>query len=162
MAKKMNEEARAEVLSYVRNKIRSHVTRFEFESNSLECWFTISAADLRDWIASADLEKLSAFMEIRDGATHVKRVIYEKTSNLAIKSLLNHGRLEYVEKRACGWAQGEQKRADLKPEGKRNGGKAGHRSDYSYINGNGQRVRVEVKHRGAWFLDPDNDDDENE
>ena len=160
--KKMNEETRSIVLAYVRNKIRSHVTRFEFESNSLECWFTISAADLRDWIASADLEKLSNFIEIRDGAPHVKRIVFERTSNLAIRALLSHGRLEYVEKRECGWAQGEQKRADLKPEGKRNGGKAGHRSDYSFVNGNGQRVRVEVKHRGAWFLDPDNDEDENE
>ena len=162
MAKKMTEEARAEVLSYIRKKIRSHVTEFNFESNSLQCWLVIRATALRDWVENADLERLSSFMEIRDGATHVKRIIFERTSNRAIKALVTHGRLEYVEKRTCGWAQGEQKRADLKPEGKRNGGKAGHRSDYSYVNGNGQRVRVEVKHRGAWFLDPDSDDNENE
>lgn len=156
---KMTEETRAVVLAYVRNKIRSHVERFDFESNSLECWFTIPATALRDWIASADLEKLSCFIEIRDGAPHVKRVVYERTSNLTIRALLSRGRLEYVTHRSCGWAQGEQKRADNKPEGKRNGGKAGHRSDYSYVDANGKRVRVEVKHRGAWFLDPDNDDE---
>lgn len=158
--KKMTEENRAIILAYVRNKIRSHVGRFDFESNSLECWFTIPAADLRDWIASVDLEKLACFFEIRDGSLHVKRVIYERTSNLTIRALIAHGRLEYVEKRECNWVQGEQKRADSKPEGKRNGGKAGHRSDYSYVNGNGERVRVEIKHRGAWFLDPDNGDDD--
>ena len=152
MSKEITVEAKEVVLNYIIGKIRSHIDRFEFESNSLECWLTIDARALRDWIRAADLEKLGKFIEIRDNAPHVKKIVFEKTSSLEIRSLINLGRLEYVEKRACGWAQGEQIRADSKPEGKRNGGKAGHRSDYSYIDGSGKRVRVEVKHRGAWFM----------
>ena len=155
MKTELTMEAKEVVLNYIIGKIRSHIDRFEFESNSLECWLTIDARALRDWIRAADLDKLGKFIEVRDNAPHVKKIVFEKTSNLAIKSLVNLGRLEYVEKRACGWAQGEQIRADSKPEGKRNGGKAGHRSDYSYIDGSGKRVRVEVKHRGAWFLNPE-------
>lgn len=155
MSKEITMEAKEIVLDYIAKKIRSHVDRFEFESNSLECWLTIDARALREWVRAADLDKLGKFVEIRDNAPHVKKIVFEKTSNLAIKSLVNLGRLEYVEKRDCGWAQGEQKRADSKPEGKRNGGKAGHRSDYSYVDGSGKRVRVEVKHRGAWFLNPE-------
>lgn len=155
MSKEITIEAKETVLNYIVGKIRSHIDRFEFESNSLECWLTIDARALRDWVRAADLNKLGKFIEIRDNAPHVKKIVFEKTSSLEIRSLVNLGRLEYVEKRACGWAQGEQKRADSKPEGKRNGGKAGHRSDYSYIDGSGKRVRVEVKHRGAWFLNPE-------
>ena len=155
MSKEITIEVKETVLNYIVGKIRSHIDRFEFESNSLECWLTIDARALRDWVRAADLDKLAKFVEIRDNAPHIKKIVFEKTSNLAIKSLVNLGRLEYVEKRACGWAQGEQLRADNKPEGKRNGGKAGHRSDYSYIDGSGKRVRVEVKHRGAWFLNPE-------
>lgn len=155
MKKELTMEAKALVLDYIIAKIRSHVDRFEFESNSLECWLTIDARALRDWVRAADLDKLGKFVEVRDNAPHVKKIVFEKTSNLAIKSLVNLGRLEYVNKRDFGWAQGEQIRADSKPEGKRNGGKAGHRSDYSYIDGSGKRVRVEVKHRGAWFFNPE-------
>ena len=155
MSKEITIEVKEAVLNYIVGKIRSHIDRFEFESNSLECWLTIDARALREWVRAADLEKLGKFVEIRDNAPHVKKIVFEKTSNLAIKSLVNLGRLEYVEKRGCGWAQGEQIRADSKPEGKRNGGKAGHRSDYSYVDGSGKRVRVEVKHRGAWFLNPE-------
>ena len=155
MKKTITAETKMIVLNYIIGKIRSHIDRFEFESNSLECWLTIDARALRDWIRAADLDKLGKFIEIRDNAPHVKKIVFEKTSSLVIKSLVNLGRLEYVEKRDCGWAQGEQIRADSKPEGKRNGGKAGHRSDYSYVDGSGKRVRVEVKHRGAWFLNPE-------
>ena len=152
MKKELTIEAKEVVLNYIIGKIRSHIDRFEFESNSLECWLTIDARALRDWVRAADLDKLGKFIEIRDNAPHVKKIVFEKTSSLVIKSLVNLGRLEYVEKRECGWAQGEQIRADSKPEGKRNGGKAGHRSDYSYVDASGKRVRVEVKHRGAWFF----------
>ena len=152
MNKELTMEVKDTVLNYIVAKIRSHIDRFEFESNSLECWLTIDARALRDWIRAADLDKLGKFIEVRDNAPHVKKIVFEKTSSLVIKSLVNLGRLEYVGKRECGWAQGEQIRADSKPEGKRNGGKAGHRSDYSYIDGSGKRVRVEVKHRGAWFM----------
>ena len=152
MSKEITMEIREAVLNYIIAKIRSHVDRFEFESNSLECWLTIDARALRDWIRAADLDKLGKFIEVRDNAPHVKKIVFEKTSSLEIRSLINLGRLEYVNKRECGWAQGEQIRADSKPEGKRNGGKAGHRSDYSYVDGSGKRVRVEVKHRGAWFM----------
>ena len=155
MSKEISMEVKETVLNYIIGKIRSHIDRFEFESNSLECWLTIDARALRDWIRAADLDKLGKFIEVRDNAPHVKKIVFEKTSNLVIKSLINLGRLEYVGKRECGWAAGEQKRADSKPEGKRNGGKAGHRSDYSYVDGSGKRVRVEVKHRGAWFLNPE-------
>lgn len=155
MSKEISIEVKETVLNYIVAKIRSHIDRFEFESNSLECWLTIDARALRDWVRAADLDKLGKFVEVRDNAPHVKKIVFEKTSSLAIKSLVNLGRLEYVNKRECGWAQGEQKRADSKPEGKRNGGKAGHRSDYSYVDGSGKRVRVEVKHRGAWFLNPE-------
>ena len=155
MKKELTMEAKITVLNYIIAKIRSHVDRFEFESNSLECWLTIDARALRDWVRAADLDKLGKFIEVRDNAPHVKKIVFEKTSNLVIKSLVNLGRLEYVGKRECGWAAGEQLRADSKPEGKRNGGKAGHRSDYSYVDGSGKRVRVEVKHRGAWFLNPE-------
>ena len=152
MRKELTMEEKMIVLNYITAKIRSHIDRFEFESNSLECWLTIDARALRDWIRAADLTKLGKFIEVRDNAPHVKKIVFEKTSSLVIKSLVNLGRLEYVNKRECGWAQGEQIRADSKPEGKRNGGKAGHSSDYSYIDGSGKRVRVEVKHRGAWFM----------
>ena len=152
MSKEITIEVKETVLNYIIGKIRSHIDRFEFESNSLECWLTIDARALRDWVRAADLDKLGKFVEVRDNAPHVKKIVFEKTSSLEIRSLINLGRLEYVNKRDCGWAQGEQKRADSKPEGKRNGGKAGHRSDYSYIDGSGKRVRVEVKHRGAWFM----------
>ena len=155
MKKELTMEAKMIVLNYITAKIRSHIDRFEFESNSLECWLTIDARALREWIKAADLNKLGKFIEIRDNAPHVKKIVFEKTSSLEIRSLINLGRLEYVNKRDCGWAQGEQIRANSKPEGKRNGGKAGHRSDYSYIDGSGKRVRVEVKHRGAWFLNPE-------
>ena len=155
MSKEITIEAKETVLNYIAAKIRSHIDRFEFESNSLECWLTIDARALREWVKAADLTKLGKFIEVRDNAPHVKKIVFEKTSSLEIRSLMNLGRLEYVEKRECGWAQGEQIRADSKPEGKRNGGKAGHRSDYSYIDGSGKRVRVEVKHRGAWFLNPE-------
>ena len=155
MKKTITAETKMIVLNYIIGKIRSHIDRFEFESNSLECWLTIDARALRDWVRAADLDKLGKFIEIRDNAPHVKKIVFEKTSSLVIKSLVNLGRLEYVGKRECGWAAGEQKRADSKPEGKRNGGKAGHRSDYSYVDGSGKRVRVEVKHRGAWFLNPE-------
>ena len=152
MKKEVSMEVKTLVLEYIAAKIRSHVDRFEFESNSLECWLTIDARALREWVKAADLNKLSKFIEVRDNAPHVKKIVFEKTSSLEIKSLINLGRLEYVTKRDCGWAAGEQIRANSKPEGKRNGGKAGHRSDYSYIDGNGKRVRIEVKHRGAWFF----------
>ena len=152
MSKEISMEVKETVLNYIVAKIRSHIDRFEFESNSLECWLTIDARALRDWVRAADLDKLGKFVEVRDNAPHVKKIVFEKTSNLAIKSLVNLGRLEYVNKRECGWAQGEQIRADSKPDGIRNGGKAGHRSDYSYIDASGKRVRVEVKHRGAWFF----------
>lgn len=152
MKKEISMEVKLTVLDYINGKIRSHVERFDFESNSLECWLTIDARALRDWVKNADLDKLGKFVEVRDNAPHVKKIVFEKTSNLAIKSLVNLGRLEYVEKRACGWSEGEQIRADSKPEGIRNGGKAGHRSDYSYLDASGKRVRVEVKHRGAWFF----------
>ena len=155
MSKEITMEVKETVLDYIVAKIRSHIDRFEFESNSLECWLTIDARTLRDWVRAADLDKLGKFIEIRDNAPHVKKIVFEKTSSLVIKSLVNLGRLEYVGKRDCGWAQGEQIRANSKPEGKRNGGKAGHRSDYSYVDGSGKRVRVEVKHRGAWFLNPE-------
>ena len=152
MKKEITMEVKLTVLDYINGKIRSHVERFDFESNSLECWLTIDARALRDWVRNADLDKLGKFVEVRDNAPHVKKIVFEKTSNLAIKSLVNLGRLEYVGKRECGWSEGEQIRADSKPEGIRNGGKAGHRSDYSYIDASGKRVRVEVKHRGAWFF----------
>ena len=152
MKKELTMEAKMIVLNYITAKIRSHIDRFEFESNSLECWLTIDARALREWIKAEDLNKLGKFIEIRDNAPHVKKIVFEKTSSLEIRSLINLGRLEYVNKRDCGWAQGEQIRANSKPEGKRNGGKAGHRSDYSYVDGSGKRVRVEVKHRGAWFM----------
>ena len=152
MKKEITMEVKLTVLDYINGKIRSHVERFDFESNSLECWLTIDARALRDWVRAADLEKLGKFVEIRDNAPHVKKIVFEKTSNLAIKSLVNLGRLEYVSKRECGWTQGEQIRADSKPDGIRNGGKAGHKSDYSYVDASGKRVRVEVKHRGAWFF----------
>ena len=155
MKKELTMEGKLIVLDYINGKIRSHVERFDFESNSLECWLTIDARALRDWVKAADLDKLGKFVEVRDNAPHVKKIVFEKTSSLAIKSLVNLGRLEYVEKRECSWQEGEQKRADSKPEGIRNGGKAGHRSDYSYIDGSGKRVRVEVKHRGAWFFNPE-------
>ena len=155
MKKELTMEVKMIVLNYIIGKIRSHIDRFEFESNSLECWLTIDARALRDWIKAADLNKLGKFIEVRDNAPHVKKIVFEKTSSMEIKSLINLGRLEYVNKRDCGWAQGEQIRANSKPEGKRNGGKAGHRSDYSYVDGSGKRVRVEVKHRGAWFLNPE-------
>ena len=155
MKKELTMEVKMIVLNYIIGKIRSHIDRFEFESNSLECWLTIDARALRDWIKAADLNKLGKFIEVRDNAPHVKKIVFEKTSSMEIKSLINLGRLEYVGKRECGWAQGEQIRANSKPEGKRNGGKAGHRSDYSYVDGSGKRVRVEVKHRGAWFLNPE-------
>ena len=155
MSKGISMEVKEAVLNYIIGKIRSHIDRFEFESNSLECWLTIDARALRDWVRAADLDKLGKFVEIRDNAPHVKKIVFEKTSSLEIRSLIKLGRLEYVGKRECGWAQGEQIRADSKPEGKRNGGKAGHRSDYSYVDGSGKRVRVEVKHRGAWFLNPE-------
>ena len=155
MSKEITIEVKETVLNYIIAKIRSHIDRFEFESNSLECWLTIDARALRDWIRAADLTKLGKFIEVRDNAPHVKKIVFERTSSREIKSLINLGRLEYVGKRDCGWAQGEQIRADSKPEGKRNGGKAGHRSDYSYVDGSGKRVRVEVKHRGAWFLNPE-------
>lgn len=155
MSKGISMEVKEAVLNYIIGKIRSHIDRFEFESNSLECWLTIDARALRDWVRAADLNKLGKFIEVRDNAPHVKKIVFEKTSSLEIRSLVNLGRLEYVGKRECGWAQGEQIRADSKPEGKRNGGKAGHRSDYSYVDGRGKRVRVEVKHRGAWFLNPE-------
>ena len=140
------------VLNYIAGKIRSHVDRFEFESNSLECWLAIDARALRDWVRAADLDKLGKFIEVRDNAPHIKKIAFEKTSSREIKSLVNLGRLEYVGRRECGWSQGEQIRADSKPDGKRNGNKPGHKSDYSYIDGSGKRVRVEVKHRGAWFF----------
>ena len=152
MKKELTMEAKMTVLNYISAKIRSHVDRFEFESNSLECWLTIDARALREWVKAADLNKLGKFIEVRDNAPHVKKIVFEKTSSREIKSLVDLGRLEYVGKRECGWAQGEQIRADSKPDGKRNGGKAGHRSDYSYIDGSGKRIRVEVKHRGAWFF----------
>lgn len=152
MSKEITMEVKMEVLSYVNAKIRSHVDRFEFESNSLACWLSIDAREFRDWVKAADIDKLGKFIEVRDNAPHVKKIIFERTSSREIKSLIAKGRLEMVEKRECGWSQGEQIRADSKPEGKRNGGKAGHRSDYSYIDGSGKRVRVEVKHRGAWFF----------
>lgn len=155
MKKELTMEVKMIVLNYIIGKIRSHIDRFEFESNSLECWLTIDARALRDWVRAADLTKLGKFIEVRDNAPHVKKIVFEKTSSLEIRSLVNLGRLEYVNKRDCGWAQGEQIRANSKPEGKRNGGKAGHRSDYSYVDGSGKRVRVEVKHRGAWFLNPE-------
>lgn len=152
MSKEITMEVKAEVLTYVVGKIRSHVDRFEFESNSLECWLSIDARALRDWIKDADLAELGKFVEVRDNAPHIKKIVFERTSNLTIKSLIARGRLEMVGKRECNWSTGEQIRAESKPEGKRNGGKAGHRSDYSYIDGSGKRVRVEVKHRGAWFF----------
>lgn len=152
MSKEITMEIKMEVLAYINAKIRSHIDRFEFESNSLECWLTIDARALRDWVKEADLNKLGKFVEVRDNAPHVKKIIFERTSSREIKSLIAKGRLEMVEKRECGWSQGEQIRADSKPDGKRNGGKAGHRSDYSYIAGSGKRIRVEVKHRGAWFF----------
>ena len=152
MSKEITIEVKTEVLAYINGKIRSHVDRFEFESNSLECWLSIDARDFRDWVKAADLDKLGKFIEVRDNAPHVKKIIFERTSSREIKSLIAKGRLEIVGKRECGWSQGEQIRADSKPEGKRNGSKAGHRSDYSYIDGSGKRVRVEVKHRGAWFF----------
>lgn len=152
MKKELTMEAKALVLDYIIGKIRAGVGRFDFESNSLECWLTIDARALRDWVRNADLDKLGKFVEVRDNAPHVKKIVFEKTSSLEIRSLINLGRLEYVEKRECGWSEGEQRRANSKPEGIRNGGKAGHRSDYSYIDGSGKRVRVEVKHRGAWFF----------
>ena len=155
MKKELTMEVKMIVLNYIIGKIRSHIDRFEFESNSLECWLTIDARALRDWVRAADLTKLGKFIEVRDKAPHVKKIVFEQTSSLEIRSLVNLGRLEYVNKRDCGWAQGEQIRANSKPEGKRNGGKAGHRSDYSYVDGSGKRVRVEVKHRGAWFLNPE-------
>ena len=152
MKRELTMEVKALVLDYIIAKIRSHIDRFEFESNSLECWFTIDARALRDWVRAADLDKLGKFVEIRDNAPHVKKIVFERTSSREIKSLIDLGRLEYVGKRDCGWSEGEQRRANSKPDGKRNGGKAGHRSDYSYIDGSGKRVRVEVKHRGAWFF----------
>ena len=152
MKKTITAETKMLVLEYITAKIRSHVDRFDFESNSLECWLAIDARALREWVKAADLEKLGKFVEVRDNAPHVKKIVFEKTSSLEIKSLVNLGRLEYVGKRECSWQEGEQRRADSKPEGIRNGGKAGHRSDYSYIDGSGKRVRVEVKHRGAWFF----------
>lgn len=152
MKKELTMEAKMIVLDYIIGKIRAGVGRFDFESNSLECWLTIDARALRDWVRNADLDKLGKFVEIRDNAPHVKKIVFERTSSREIRSLINLGRLEYVNKRDCGWAQGEQIRADSKPNGIRNGGKAGHRSDYSYIDGSGKRVRVEVKHRGAWFF----------
>lgn len=152
MSKEITMEVKMEVLAYINAKIRSHVDRFEFESNSLACWLSIDAREFRDWVKAADIDKLGKFIEVRDNAPHVKKIIFERTSSREIKSLIAKGRLEMVEKRECGWSQGEQIRADSKPEGKRNGGKAGHRSDYSYIDGSGKRVRVEVKHRGAWFF----------
>lgn len=155
MKKELTMEAKLIVLDYINGKIRSHVDRFDFESNSLECWLTIDAKALRDWVRAADLDKLGKFVEVRDNAPHVKKIVFERTSCREIRSLINLGRLEYVEKRECSWQEGEQKRADSKPEGIRNGGKAGHRSDYSYIDGSGKRVRVEVKHRGAWFFNPE-------
>ena len=155
MKKELTMEVKMIVLNYIIGKIRSHIDRFEFESNSLECWLTIDARAVRDWGRAADLTKLGKFIEVRDKAPHVKKIVFEQTSSLEIRSLVNLGRLEYVNKRDCGWAQGEQIRANSKPEGKRNGGKAGHRSDYSYVDGSGKRVRVEVKHRGAWFLNPE-------
>lgn len=155
MKKELTMEAKLIVLDYINGKIRSHVDRFDFESNSLECWLTIDARALRDWVRNAGLDKLGKFVEIRDNAPHVKKIVFEKTSSLEIRSLINLGRLEYVEKRECSWQEGEQKRANSKPEGIRNGGKAGHRSDYSYIDASGKRVRVEVKHRGAWFFNPE-------
>ena len=155
MKKEITMEVKLTVLDYINGKIRSHVERFDFESNSLECWLTIDARALRDWVKAADLDKLGKFVEIRDNAPHVKKIVFERTSSREIKSLINLGRLEYVGKRECRWAQGEQLRADSKPEGIRNGGKAGHRSDYSYLDANGKRVRVEVKHRGAWFFNPE-------
>ena len=155
MKKELTMEAKMIVLDYINGKIRSHVDRFDFESNSLECWLTIDARTLRDWVKAADLDKLGKFVEVRDNAPHVKKIVFERTSSREIRSLINLGRLEYVGKRECNWQEGEQKRADSKPEGIRNGGKAGHRSDYSYLDGSGKRIRVEVKHRGAWFFNPE-------
>ena len=152
MSKEITIEVKMEVLAYVNGKIRSHVDRFEFESNSLECWLSIDARDFRDWVKAADLDKLGKFIEVRDHAPHIKKIVFERTSSREIKSLIAKGRLEMVEKRDCGWSTGEQIRANIKPEGKRNGNKPGHKSDYSYIDGSGKRVRVEVKHRGAWFF----------
>ena len=155
MKKEISMEAKLIVLDYINGKIRSHVDRFDFESNSLECWLTIDSRALRDWVKAADLDKLGKFVEVRDNAPHVKKIVFERTSSREIRSLINLGRLEFVGKRECSWQEGEQLRADSKPEGIRNGGKAGHRSDYSYIDGSGKRVRVEVKHRGAWFFNPE-------
>lgn len=157
MKRDLNMNDKVMILEYINGKIYSHVGKFDFESNSLECWLVIDSRKLRDWVKNADLDKLGKFIEIRDNAPHVKKIIFERTSSREIKSLIGQGKLEYVNKRECGWAAGEQKRADSKPEGKRNGGKAGHRSDYSYVDASGKRVRVEVKHRGAWFLGQDNE-----
>ena len=56
MKKEISMEAKLIVLDYINGKIRSHVDRFDFESNSLECWLTIDARALRDWVKAADLE----------------------------------------------------------------------------------------------------------
>lgn len=150
MARKVDFSDRERMVKYVVSKIQHGVDEFEFEGATKDCVTVIPCAVMLEKIRRADDTQINKWFRIKDNSVHVCVMDFRK-GKIATRQFMAGGRFEDRPMRIGDWADGERQKAAEANKGRHNGNAKGHWFDYSYVNAVGVRIRVEVKHCGAWF-----------
>lgn len=151
MARKINEQDFSRMMEYLTQKVRNHVDEIEIEGSSKDCVVVFTVKTFREKLTRADEKQLNKWFRICENAVHLRVMDFKASSRIEVKQFLAGGKLQDRPLRTGDWREGEKQKAEAANEGRYNGEGGKHWFDYSYINAEGKRVRVEVKHAGAWM-----------
>ena len=150
MARNINSEDFSRMMEYLQQKVRHGVHEIEVESSTKDCVVVFKVETLIAKLNRADSAQINKWFRICENAVHLRVMDFRK-GQIAVRQFIAGGDFQNRPMRIGDWRCGEKQKAAEAEGGIHNGNRKGHWFDYSYLNANGDRVRVEVKHAGAWF-----------
>lgn len=150
MARKISNEDFNRMIEYLTQKVANHVEEIEIESSTRDCVVVFKVKAFREKLRKADEIQLNKWFRICENGVHL-RVMNFRNGQIAVKQFLAGGDFQNRPMRIGDWRDGEKQKAAEANEGLYNGTGEKHWFDYSYVNAEGRRVRVEVKHAGGWM-----------
>lgn len=151
MARNINSEDFARMMEYLTQKVRNHVDEIEIEGSSKDCVVVFTVKAFREKLHRADEKQLNKWFRICENSVHLRVMDFKASNRIEVKQFLAGGKLQDRPLRTGGWREGEKQKAEAANEGLYNGEGDKHWFDYSYVNAEGKRVRVEIKHAGGWM-----------
>lgn len=142
-------EEKNRIIAYANSKKRHGVHAFEFESKTKDMTLLIDIGTFIKKIENASIDQLNKWFRIKENGIHIREMNFAN-GQIATKQFCAGGKLIPRAKRMGDWLQGEKEKAQSASNGLHNTRK-NHWFDYSFKTLNGERIRIEVKHAGAWF-----------